>query len=55
MIDKKTAASRSGNSFVAWRDVTPEHNKLVDAILQCQMHVIVTMRSKTALTRPSMR
>lgn len=48
MIDKKTAASRSGNSFVAWRDVTPEHNKLVDAILQCQMHVIVTMRSKTA-------
>lgn len=48
MIDKKTAASRTGNSFVAWRDVTPEHNKLVDDILQCQMHVIVTMRSKTA-------
>lgn len=48
MVDKKSATSRSGNSFTAWRDVTPEHNKLVDAILQCRMHVIVCMRSKTA-------
>lgn len=48
MVEKKSATSRSGNSFTAWRDVTPEHNKLVDAILQCRMHVIVCMRSKTA-------
>lgn len=48
MVDKKSATSRSGNIFTAWRDVTPEHNKLVDAILQCRMHVIVCMRSKTA-------
>lgn len=48
MVDKKAATSRSNNSYTAWRDVTPEHNRLVDTILQCRMHVIVCMRSKTA-------
>jgi hypothetical protein len=46
-VDKAAARSQSGNSFAAWREVTPMHNKLVDAILQAPMHVIVTMRSKT--------
>lgn len=42
------AAKRSGgNSFGAWRDVTPQHNALVDAILAFPGHVIVTMRAKT--------
>lgn len=41
------AAKRTMNSFTAWRDVTPQHNALVDAILQCKCHVIVTMRTKT--------
>lgn len=36
------------NSFSAWREVTPMHNALVDAILNSPLHVIVTMRSKTA-------
>ena len=40
------AAKRSGNSYTAWRDVTPLHNKLIDKILQCDMHVIITARSK---------
>lgn len=40
------AAKRSGNSYTAWRDVTPLHNKLIDKILQCDMHVLVTARSK---------
>lgn len=40
-------ADRTGNSYTAWRDVTPEHNALVDKILQCPMHVIATMRAKT--------
>jgi hypothetical protein len=40
-------ADRSGNGFSAWRQVTPEHNKLVDAILQSSAHMVVTMRSKT--------
>jgi hypothetical protein len=48
MVDKAAKASRSGNSFAAWREVTPEHNRLVDAILSAPMHVIVTMRTKTA-------
>ena len=48
MVDKQAATSRSNNSYTAWRNVTPEHNRLVDTILQCKMHVIVCMRSKTA-------
>lgn len=40
-------AKRSGNSYTAWREVTPMHNKLVDKILQCPMHVAVTLRTKT--------
>ena len=35
------------NSFDAWREVTPQHNLLVDAILSSTCHVIVTMRTKT--------
>jgi hypothetical protein len=45
-VDRKAAASRSGNSFAAWRDVTPMHREMVEAILACPAHVIVTMRSK---------
>ena len=42
------AAVRSkGNSYAAWREVTPHHNALVDAMLQSTAHVIATMRSKT--------
>lgn len=40
-------ARRSGNSYTAWRDVTPLHNRLVDRILQCPMHVAATLRTKT--------
>ncbi len=36
-----------GNSFAAWRDVTPLHNAMVDAIVRCNSHLIATMRSKT--------
>ena len=41
------AAKALRNSFAAWREVTPEHNKLVDTLLQTDLHVIVTMRTKT--------
>lgn len=40
-------AQRIGNSYTAWREVTPWHNRLVDKLLQSTMHVIVTMRTKT--------
>ena len=40
--------SKAGNNkFSGWKDATPLHNKLVDAILTAKMHVIVTMRTKT--------
>ena len=45
MVDR-SAARNKGNSFAGWRDVTPLHNALVDAILASKLHVIVTMRSK---------
>lgn len=40
-------ADKSGNSWSAWRTVTPEHNRFIDAMLQSKIHVIATMRSKT--------
>jgi hypothetical protein len=36
------------NNFAAWREASPKHNRLVDAIIQSKCHVIATMRSKTA-------
>lgn len=47
LVDRAAARSQSKNSFSAWREVTPLHNALVDAILGCRMHVIGTMRTKT--------
>lgn len=37
---------KGGNSFTAWKDVTPQHNRMVEAILRSPCHVIATMRSK---------
>lgn len=46
-LDMHDAATvKSGNSWTAWRDVTPEHRRMVDAILQTDLHVVTTMRSK---------
>ncbi len=39
-------AAKAGNSFTAWRDVTPQHNAMVEAILASPCHVIATMRSR---------
>lgn len=48
LLDKqgKIADSGKGNSYAAWRTVTPEHNALVESILQSPCHVIATMRAK---------
>jgi nucleoside-triphosphatase THEP1 len=45
--DQATARAK-GNSYVAWGEITPLQNKLVDTILQAKLHVICTMRSKQA-------
>jgi len=42
----KNAARYGGNRFAAWRDVTPLHNKLIEAMLSSPFHLIVTLRSK---------
>lgn len=48
LLDKQgQIAARTGNSYTAWRDVTPEHNALVEALLASPCHVIGTMRVKT--------
>lgn len=47
MKDKAASNSKSGNSFTAWRDISPEHNRLVNAILQSNIDVIVTTRAKS--------
>lgn len=46
MRDRVASEQKTRNDFTAWRSVTPEHNRLVDSILQAPMHVITTMRSR---------
>lgn len=47
LLDKQgRIAGKSGNSYTAWREVTPQHNALVSAMLQSPCHIIATMRSK---------
>ena len=46
MHDKATTGRT--NSFAAWGVVTPFHNALVEAILSSPLHIIATMRTKTA-------
>lgn len=46
-IVDRAAGNSNGNKFAAWRTGTPEHNRLVDAILGAPLHVIATLRAKT--------
>lgn len=46
-VDKAAARNRGGNTFNAWKHLTPIQNELVDGILALPCHVIVTMRVKT--------
>lgn len=36
-----------GNSWSAWSQTTPRHDKFIQAVLQCPAHVITCTRSKT--------
>jgi hypothetical protein len=52
LVDRAAKSNRSnssgqGNSFGAWRDITPIQNALIDRILGAKLHVIATMRTKT--------
>lgn len=46
--DNSTRGSRSGNGYTAWKDVTPQHERIVNTILGAKLHVIGTIRTKTA-------
>lgn len=48
LLDKQgKEADKTGNSYTAWRKVTPQHNALVDKIIQSPSHIIANMRAKT--------
>lgn len=36
----------AGNSFTNWAKLTPRHNSFVEKMLQCDAHIIATIRSK---------
>lgn len=48
LLDKQNAVARrmNGQSYQAWREITPLYNQLIDRILQCHMHVVSTYRGK---------
>lgn len=48
IVDTLSRAKYRGNSYAAWGEADPRHRKFIDAMLQSPMHVIATMRSKTA-------
>lgn len=43
----KIADSGKGNSYTAWRTITPKHNRFVEKMLTGAFHLITTMRAKT--------
>lgn len=45
LVDDEAKKIR-GNSYAAWKAITPIYNRLVQAILSAPCHVIVTMRAK---------
>lgn len=47
-LDKQgKEADKTGNSYTAWRKITPQHNALVDKLIQSPSHIIANMRAKT--------
>jgi hypothetical protein len=46
-VERITARTKSNNSWSAWREVSPKHNRMIDAMLAAPIHVLVSMRVKT--------
>lgn len=49
LLEQKDQLSKHGgkNSYTAWADVTPMYNRFVERMLNANIHVIATIRSKT--------
>jgi hypothetical protein len=45
-VDRAKKGSRDG--FTVWADITPLHNELLDTILAAPIHIIATLRARTA-------
>lgn len=45
--DQIAKAKFKGNTWSAWNETTARHRKFIDAMLQSNMHIIATSRSKT--------
>ena len=46
-VEHISARTKSNNSWAAWREVSPKHNRMIDAMLDAPIHVLVSMRVKT--------
>ena len=46
VVDQIAARMKTTNTFAAWKDATPIQNRLVEAIIGANMHIIATIRSK---------
>ena len=49
-LDLADAVARTkykGNTYTAWKEITPRHDKLIETIVRSKMNIIATMRSKT--------
>ncbi|MBD5647958.1 MAG: ATP-binding protein [Desulfovibrio sp.] len=46
IVDNVAKAKFRGNSYAAWNEGTPRHQKFIDAMLASSLHIIATMRSK---------
>jgi len=46
LLDQADKLSKGGNRFTVWADLTPQHRKLVNGMLNCDAHIIGTVRSK---------
>lgn len=46
MNEKLAQAKYKGNTWSAWNETTPKHDKFVQHVLQCNAHIITCTRSK---------
>lgn len=46
LVDEIARRMKTSNTFAAWKDATPIQNRLIEAIVGAELHVIATMRSK---------
>lgn len=49
-VERVQLRDKRKNSFTAWADVTPIYNRLVQAIVQADLHCICTLRAKSEYT-----